>query len=182
MRALSAARTEDAAAPGTGSLGSHDLLRKAGEILLFSPLPGEADPLPLMDLLPHARFLFPRMEGETLGVFRHSQEGLWLEGPFGLREPDPGTCERVYPEYIDLALIPGLAFDARGGRLGRGKGYYDRLLGDPRFRGIKVGFCHEWQLVDLVPREAHDIAMDLVIAGGRVIDARSMLDIPGESG
>ena len=65
-------------------------------------------------------------------------------------------------DEIDVAVIPGLAFDRKGGRLGRGKGYYDRLLSKlPDCR--KLGMCFDFQMVDAVPAEAHDIKMDDII-------------------
>ena len=64
---------------------------------------------------------------------------------------------------IDLALIPGVAFDHEGHRMGRGRGYYDRFL--PRLtRAVKVGICHAWRIFPVIPAEEHDIAMDYVIA------------------
>jgi 5-formyltetrahydrofolate cyclo-ligase len=117
-----------------------------------------------------------------LKIYRWTPHSLWIAGPFGIREPDPENWESASPEEIDLALIPGLAFDPMGGRLGRGKGFYDRLLGNPAFRGIKVGLAWEWQLVDEVPGAAHDIRMDIVIAGENIHDPGSMLDKPGERG
>lgn len=65
---------------------------------------------------------------------------------------------------IDLALIPGMAFDREGHRLGRGKGYYDRLLASPAFSRIpKIGLCFDFQLIDSVDHEPHDVMMDHVI-------------------
>ena len=65
-------------------------------------------------------------------------------------------------DKIDLALVPGMAFDAAGHRLGRGKGYYDRFLGEhPHI--YKIGVCFPFQRVAEVPSEAHDVVMDEVI-------------------
>ena len=81
-------------------------------------------------------------------------------GSFGIQEP---TGE-LFTDYdtIDVAIIPGMAFDAEGHRLGRGKGYYDRFLSRvPHL--YKIGLCFSWQLVDHVPYDEHDIKMDEVI-------------------
>lgn len=75
-----------------------------------------------------------------------------------LRTP-PKEAEVVTPS---LLLIPGMAFDKKGGRLGRGKGFYDRFLSE--FKGLKVGICFEEQLVDTVPREDHDVSVDFVVS------------------
>lgn len=82
---------------------------------------------------------------------------------FGIREPDPEQWPAADIQTIDLALIPGLAFDRSGNRLGRGKGFYDRLLGSPGFRALKIGIVTERFLLPEIPVEAHDIRMDLVL-------------------
>ncbi len=180
MRKLAATRPSEPFSPALSELARHDLFRRASSILLFAPLPGEPDTLPLMEALPGRNFLFPKVEAEGLGVYLQTPDSSWMTGPYGLWEPDPRTWERTNPDTIEIALIPGLAFDASGGRLGRGKGYYDRLLGKPGFHGLKVGVCMEWQLVELVPCASHDIRMDLVVAGRKIHDTGCLLDIPGE--
>ena len=80
-------------------------------------------------------------------------------------EPDPSHCPLVAPEAIDLAIIPGVAFDPETGvRLGRGGGYYDRLLASPGFRAVTVGACFDLQLVAGLPAEEHDQRVDLVVS------------------
>jgi 5-formyltetrahydrofolate cyclo-ligase len=64
---------------------------------------------------------------------------------------------------IDVAIIPGMAFDNKGHRLGRGKGYYDRFLSQLTSKTKKIGLCFPWQLVDVVPTDKNDISMDCVI-------------------
>ena len=158
----------------------HSAWKSAGTVLLYSPLPGEPDPTILLPEQGTRALLFPRIEGLHLGIYRQTPESQWITGPYGLREPDPATWEQASPSEIELALIPGLAFDLRGGRLGRGKGYYDRLLGHPDFRGVKIGLAWEWQVVSSVPRTPLDIRMDLIIAGEKTHPCQeeggSMLD------
>ena len=82
------------------------------------------------------------------------------QGAYGIMEP----CGEVFTDYdsIDVAIIPGMAFDKQGHRLGRGKGYYDRFLSKiPKV--YKIGLCFSWQLVDEVPCDEHDIIMDEII-------------------
>jgi 5-formyltetrahydrofolate cyclo-ligase len=75
----------------------------------------------------------------------------------GLREPDPARCPEVSPSEIDLVLVPGMAFARDDGtRLGRGGGFYDRLLGAPGFRAFAVGVCFDVQVIDHLPTEPHD--------------------------
>jgi 5-formyltetrahydrofolate cyclo-ligase len=86
-------------------------------------------------------------------------------GEFGIAEPVSGRI--IPPEVIDLMIVPGVAFDSVGHRLGRGAGYYDRYLSSPHASGIhKIGVCFPWQLVASVPTEPHDIAMNEVITVG----------------
>lgn len=82
-----------------------------------------------------------------------------VTGSYNIGEP---VGER-FTDYaaIDLAVIPGVAFDLAGNRLGRGKGYYDRLL--PLLPAFKAGICFPYQLVEEVPAESFDICMDTVI-------------------
>lgn len=88
-----------------------------------------------------------------------------VPGAFGILEP-PDDPDRAYePELAPrtMVVVPGLAFDARGGRLGRGGGYYDRFLGRPSMRqAVKVGVCWSLQVVPDVPTESHDIGMDWI--------------------
>ena len=149
---------------------------QAGFLLLFTPLPGEPDVTGLLSHHGKKFFLFPRISGGTLQLFHWRPESTWIAGPFGVREPDPASWEESSPGQIDLALIPGLAFDRSGGRLGWGKGYYDRLLGDPSFRGLKAGICQEERILPSIPMEPHDVPMDLILTEQSVIMPSSRLD------
>jgi 5,10-methenyltetrahydrofolate synthetase len=148
-------------------------------LLLYAPLPGEPDPLillhsifhtpnssaqSLLETLPKKKLLFPRIYHDKLHLYQWEQDANWVQGSYGIQEPDPKTWKEAALEEVDVGLIPGLAFDHTGGRLGRGGGFYDRLLGDSRWRGIKTGVAWPWQLVLNVPKEPHDISMDYVVA------------------
>lgn len=82
-------------------------------------------------------------------------------GACGIDEPDPGKCSAADLSEGGLCIVPGLAFDRRGCRLGFGGGYYDRFLAD--FGGMKVGLCFECCLEDALPAENFDIRVDAVI-------------------
>ena len=83
-------------------------------------------------------------------------------GRFGIFEPDPQRCSRAQGTEGALCLVPGIAFDREGYRLGYGKGYYDRLL--PRIpAAYKAGICFPFQIVEEVPAEPFDIRMDEII-------------------
>lgn len=87
---------------------------------------------------------------------------LEVRGKYKIPEP-VGPLFHHY-DAIDLAFVPGMAFDMKGHRLGRGKGYYDRLLARVEFRSIpKIGVCFDFQMFDAIPSEPHDCTMDHVI-------------------
>jgi 5-formyltetrahydrofolate cyclo-ligase len=91
-------------------------------------------------------------------------------GQFGILEPKPEAVRPVDGDRIDAALVPGLAFDETGNRLGRGMGYFDRILHD--LRGVKIALAYDFQIVSEVPTEAHDTSMDFIVTEKRVIKTR----------
>ncbi len=95
--------------------------------------------------------------------------GLRPAGPGGMvREPISGTV--VPLALIDIVVIPGIAFDRRGYRVGRGRGFYDRFLAQQEFEGIRCGLCfHEQILKESIPSEPHDVPMDLIVTENEVI-------------
>jgi len=159
-----------------------DAWKTSSSVLLFAPIEWEPDPMEIISTAPDCSFLFPRIVGDHLEIHRMSPRSLWISGSYGIREPDPGSWDRASLSEVDLALIPGLAFDSKGGRLGRGKGFYDRLLGHPEFRGIKAGLAWDWQIVAEVPCDSDDIPMDFVVTPEKILQAGSTLDKLGERG
>jgi 5-formyltetrahydrofolate cyclo-ligase len=115
--------------------------------------------------------VLPVVKGDGFMEFRAVTDlGRLTPGVFGIPEPREG--ELCPPEKIDLLFIPGLAFDRRGGRLGRGKGYYDRYLAHAAARRpdqIKVGLAFSRQLMAAVPRDDWDLLMDLLVTEEEVI-------------
>ncbi|MCK4468900.1 MAG: 5-formyltetrahydrofolate cyclo-ligase [Desulfobacterales bacterium] len=90
-------------------------------------------------------------------------------GPRGVPEPDPKHCKVVPIDCIDIAIIPGVAFDEKGGRIGSGKGYYDRLIPKLSITTRKVALALESQIIQQVPVESHDKHVDIVITEKRII-------------
>jgi len=90
-------------------------------------------------------------------------------GPRGVKEPNPKKCKKVPIKCIDIAIIPGIAFDEKGGRIGTGRGYYDRLMPRLPITTRKVALTMEAQLVPQIPMESHDRYVDIVITEERVI-------------
>lgn len=90
-------------------------------------------------------------------------------GPRGILEPDPIRCKSVPVESIDIAIIPGVALDEKGGRLGTGEGYYDRLIPKLSITTRKVALAFESQIIPQVPMESHDRHVDIIITEKRII-------------
>lgn len=139
----------------------HPRISEARTVLLYHPLPDEVDTRPLLDAWSDKTLLLPRVISDTdMELRRYTSPEDLQQGAFGIMEP----CGEVFTDYaaIDVAIIPGMAFDASGHRLGRGRGYYDRFLSRvPHL--YKIGVCFPFQMVEEVPTSAHDVCMDEVI-------------------
>jgi 5-formyltetrahydrofolate cyclo-ligase len=134
-------------------------------IAVFRALPGEVDLSEITARHSDRRWVYPRVAGDDLVFHRVEDPDIDLTpGTMGIREPSP-DLPRVEVDEIDAFLCPGLAFDARGGRLGRGRGYYDRTLARARPDAWKMGVCFPQQLVADTFAQAHDIPMDGVLTG-----------------
>jgi 5-formyltetrahydrofolate cyclo-ligase len=92
-----------------------------------------------------------------------------VPGPRNVSEPNPEHCKTVPMERIDIAIIPGLAFDEKGGRIGSGRGYYDRLIPKLAITTRKVALTFEEQIVPQIPMESHDKHVDIIITDKRII-------------
>lgn len=133
------------------------LVASSATVLLYSPIRGEV----LVDRLfaAAARPVLPRvLPGGGLAL--HLVTGPLTPGAYGILEPQPSFPE-IAPSELDLAIVPGVAFDRQGGRLGYGGGYYDRLL--PSLDCLVVGLCYGFQLFDTpLPLEAHDVRVGAI--------------------
>ncbi len=133
--------------------------RAASTVALFCSLPDEPDTAPLIHkALETKHVALPVVDGPNM-YFRMAEPGAgFRKGAYGIDEPLGDICNAG---DIDFILVPGVAFDAEGRRIGRGKGYYDRFLaGCAAFR---AGICFSYQMLRQVPCEEHDIRMDTVI-------------------
>jgi 5-formyltetrahydrofolate cyclo-ligase len=133
-------------------------------IAVFSALPDEVDLSEIIARNPDRRWVYPRVTGDhlTFHAVADPQDDLVI-GAFGIKEPSPALPEIPIRE-IDAFLCPGIAFDPRGGRLGRGRGFYDRILTAARPDALKIGVCFPCQIVPDTFPEPHDIHMDAVIS------------------
>lgn len=164
VRALGAERVAEGSAGVAVQVRRAEGWMAARWVAGFVPLPGEVDVTPLLReaLGRGAGVALPSYDAAS-GAYLFREVRDWeadLEpGRFGIREPREG-CGVVPMRRLDFVLVPGLAFDARGGRLGRGRGFYDRLL--VSVMGTTCGVCLDEQMVPGVPVENHDIRVKLV--------------------
>jgi 5-formyltetrahydrofolate cyclo-ligase len=145
----------------------------ARTVLAYHATPEEIDPGPVVERLREtgALIAYPRIEGQgEVALHLVDAETVLLPGPFGLAEP-PADAPRVDPALVDVALVPGVAFDASGRRLGYGGGYFDRLI--PRFREdcAVLGVAFDIQLLDEVPADERDARVHAVVTPTRVVRA-----------
>ena len=137
----------------------------ADRILMYHSLPDELSTHRFLDKW-HGRksFYLPRVNGVNLEILPYDESRLEL-GAFHIEEPTGNNT--VPAEDIELVIVPAVAYDRSGNRLGRGKGFYDRLLATTK--ATKVGVGYEFQIVDEIPAEPHDVKMDMVITQKTVI-------------
>jgi 5-formyltetrahydrofolate cyclo-ligase len=145
--------------------------KNAESVLFFAPLPDEVDVWPLLEeaLTTGKTAALPRFDpqGQNYVTCRvHDLRREIVAGQFGIREPGNG-CGEIAPHSLDLILVPGVAFDLAGHRLGRGRGFYDRLLADAR--GIKCGMAFDEQIVEAIPVEPLDVRMDFILTPTRLV-------------
>lgn len=133
---------------------------RAERVMLYMPIKGEADVTEL--LRDNKEFFFPVTEGEE--IYASPMTGEFTAGAFGVAEP---VGRERFDGQIDIVIVPGVAFGRDGGRVGYGKGYYDRFLQGAS--ALKIGVCHDFQLVEAIDGEAHDVKMDLIITQGETL-------------
>jgi 5-formyltetrahydrofolate cyclo-ligase len=116
------------------------------------------------------RVALPRVVGDQLQLHLVDAETVLVDGSFSVPEP-PAEAARVRPEEVDFALVPALAVDPRGYRIGYGRGFYDRLI--PRLdRACTCALAYDFQLISEVPELPFDVTVDLVVTDERVIRTR----------
>ncbi|MBI5932976.1 MAG: 5-formyltetrahydrofolate cyclo-ligase [Chloroflexi bacterium] len=131
-------------------------------ILTYMPIKSEVDLTPLLERFPQKRWVLPRIrpeENHRMDFHRYDAARL-IQHPFGMMEPTP-DAPTLAADEIELTLVPGLAYDRRGYRLGYGGGYYDRFLS--RFRGLSAGIVFHDLWLDLIPHGAHDVTVQWVV-------------------
>jgi len=163
-----------ASARARALLAAQPLWKTAQWVLFFAPLPEELDVWPLLTeaLAAGKKIGLPRFVAED-----STYEACQIQDPksdlrvghFGIREP-ASRCAPLPSTRLDLILVPGVAFDLHGRRLGRGKGYYDQLLVE--LRGTTCGVAFDEQIVEEIPVAPHDVHLDCILTPTRWVDLR----------
>ncbi len=137
----------------------------AEHILMYHSLPDELSTRRFLRKWGSRKhFYLPRVNGVNLDILPYDESRLEL-GAFHIEEPT--GSDTVSPDDIELVIVPAVAYDRNGNRIGRGKGFYDRLLKNTQ--AMKIGVGYEFQLVDDIPAEPHDVAVDMVITQNATI-------------
>jgi len=146
---------------------------EARVVALYAPVHNEVETSEVMRaaLASAKMVLFPAVCSGRLEFRRITDPSLLQRGAFGIPEPD-AACPAHSPEEADLVVVPGVVFDMSGRRIGYGKGYYDKALHRLEGKGKLVGFCYDFQLVEEIAEEPHDVRMDMIITDRRVIRPR----------
>lgn len=132
----------------------------AKTVMIYYPTHNEVDLRPLIKKYKHSKtFLFPVVRRRSMDACPYQGNAHMHRGEFNIPEP---TTE-PYKGAIDLIILPGVAFDKQGNRLGQGGGYYDRFLSSGHKRSILLGVAYDFQLVEKVPTNRNDKKMDYVI-------------------
>ena len=150
-------------------LRNQSIWQNAKSILFYAPLPNEVDIWPLVsEALAASKIVaLPGFEAEENSYVAREIKDLendFERGQFGIREPKP-DCHEVLLNRLDLTLVPGVGFDFTGRRLGRGKGFYDRLLA--QISGTTCGVGFDEQIVETIPTEPHDVHLNCILTPTR---------------
>ena len=172
LKNISPAARAAASAQLCARLKEQSFWKNAASVLFFAPQPDEADVWPLLEETVAAGKIcaLPRFDpaSRSYSACRvQDLQGEIVTGKFGIREPGP-SCVEIPLNQIDLVLIPGLAFDLHGNRLGRGRGFYDRLLA--KTSGVKCGAGCDFQLLGKIPAEPHDAKVDFIVTPTRCVE------------
>lgn len=176
--ALPAAVRQEAGAAITRRLLALPAFEAAGAVLSYAGFGSEFDTAGFNAAVVAAgkTLLLPRVDRARRGLRLHRVRDLetdLLPGLWGIREPDPARCPETSATAAELILVPGVAFDAAGGRLGYGGGFYDRLLPGAALTAPSVAAAFEAQVVDAVPMGPLDRRVELLLTEARALSTRS---------
>lgn len=169
LQKISTIQREQFSAQTCELLRNQLIWQNAKSILFYAPLPNEVDIWPLVSeaLAADKIVALPGFDAEENSYVARQIKSLETDferGQFGIREPK-SDCPEISLNRLDLALVPGLGFDLAGRRLGRGKGFYDRLL--VQISATKCGVCFDEQIVEVIPIETHDVNLNCILTPTR---------------
>lgn len=161
-------------APILDKLESYPDFIKAQNILFYWSMNDEVHThITVQRLAAHKNIFLPVVDGDDLLIKKfNGVETLVAGESFAIPEPSV-DAEETSIENIDLVVVPGVAFDRQGGRMGRGKGFYDRMFSKVTKKEqtpVKIGVCFDFQLIDSVPKEPHDELMNTIITESEIIE------------
>lgn len=138
--------------------------KNASKVMLYFEIGSEVKVSPL--LMDSKEFYLPKIFDESIIAVKFDGFENLKINKFGIKEPSGNENEKG----IDLCIVPGVGFDKNSVRIGYGKGYYDKFLSE--FKGLKIGVCYDFQMVEDIPSDSHDIKMDVIITEKDVHDNR----------
>lgn len=146
-------------------LARHAAFLMSENILMYHSLPDEISTHSFIERwASRKRFFLPRVNGVDLDILPYDRTTLRM-GAFHIEEPQGDETADI--NDIELIIVPAVAYDANGNRVGRGKGYYDRLLA--RSKATRIGIAYDFQIIEDIESESHDAPVDFVITDRRVI-------------
>lgn len=157
------AERQAASAAICAAIRQHPAWTGAGLVCAFLPLPSEPQIASLWEAAPAPAFCFPRIRSGEVELIRIEDPAHRRQATWKLNDEHLASAPLVPAAEVDLFLVPGLAFTTRGARLGRGGGFYDRLLPRRSAGSTALGICFALQIVESVPHEPHDQRVDGVV-------------------
>lgn len=147
----------------TNNFLKSEIYKNSKVLMVYMPLGKETDTTKIVKQAykDGKKVVFPVTEPKSgvITPYYAKETAVFEKGAFNINEPQNGTKAKLCD--IDVILVPGIAFDCKGARIGFGKGCYDRLLKNTD--AVKVGFCYDFQVCDNVPAEEHDVMMDFLV-------------------
>ncbi|MFH1715093.1 MAG: 5-formyltetrahydrofolate cyclo-ligase [Elusimicrobiota bacterium] len=154
------------------ALSSLDLLHDARSVMVYSSFENEVDTWSFIEQTISSKgyVVLPKIKGcAGLAAYKITDISHLVMSGLGIKEPDESVCETVEISDLDLIIVPGVVFGRCGGRIGRGKGYYDNFLKEADGVISIVGLAFDFQVFDKVPQHENDVRMDRIVTEKEII-------------
>ncbi len=155
------------------TIESMQKFKDAQNVLFYIPIHGEIDLTELFNKYKETKsFILPRVvkKKNELTLYKINSFDDLEEGAFRISEPKT-DLEQIEPDELNFIILPGIAYSLDGHRIGYGQGYFDRLL--KKSDCLKIGVAYEFQIVDNIPGEDHDVPVDIVVTESRTIEIQN---------